>query len=124
MYRIELSLDLTFYLTFHVTLSAIPSNMTPLYAALKHNTCTRLCVPGCRYDYEGVDAAAAEQMMTNLNALIASGALVSKQYTHADKAFTVASMDNFEYTDPIDHSVSKNQVKPASLLGRAVLVFA
>ena len=83
-----------------------------------------LCVPGCRYDYEGVDAAAAEQMMTNLNALIASGALVSKQYTHADKTFTVASMDNFEYTDPIDHSVSKNQVKPASLLGRAVLVFA
>ena len=43
MYRIELSLDLTFHLTFHVTLGAMPRNMTPLYAALKHNTCTRLC---------------------------------------------------------------------------------
>ena len=50
-------------------------------------------------------------MMTNLNNLIESGSLVGKEYSHGDKAFKVAKMDNFEYTDPIDHSVSKKQVR-------------
>ena len=67
--------------------------------------------PSIRYDYEGCETAPAEQMMTNLNNLIDTCSLVGKEYSHGDKAFKVAKMDNFEYTDPIDHSVSKKQVR-------------
>ncbi|KAJ2005273.1 hypothetical protein GGI04_001201 [Coemansia thaxteri] len=56
-----------------------------------------------RYDYEEVDAAAAEQMV---DALRASGPGLVGQTIGG---FTVASVDDFSYTDPVDGSVSRNQ---------------
>jgi len=56
-----------------------------------------------RYDYEEVDSASANQMMAHLEKVIASAA--GKQFG----AYTVEKADNFEYNDPIDKSVSKNQ---------------
>ena len=64
-----------------------------------------------RYDYENCDAAPANQMMANLGNLIADPSLIGRSYKHGDKSFTVAKDDNFEYTDPIDQSVSSKQVK-------------
>ena len=49
-------------------------------------------------------------MMANLEAQVADQSLVGKDYRHDGKIFKVAKMDNFEYTDPIDKSVSKKQV--------------
>ena len=56
-----------------------------------------------RHDYEGVDADAAAEMLTELRA---------KLETLAGKSFAgieVAQADEFSYTDPVDASVSKGQ---------------
>ncbi|CAB1105895.1 unnamed protein product [Ectocarpus sp. CCAP 1310/34] len=56
-----------------------------------------------RYDYEGVASEGAEAMMDNLRA--------SSAQPGADlgSGFELKGIDDFEYTDPIDGSVSKNQ---------------
>jgi len=48
-----------------------------------------------RYDYEGVDSDKANQLMATLQA----------KFTQ----FPEGTADVYEYTDPVDHSVSKNQ---------------
>ena len=56
-----------------------------------------------RHDYEGVEADAAAEMLTELRA---------KLETLAGKSFAgieVAQADEFSYTDPVDASVSKGQ---------------
>ena len=50
-------------------------------------------------------------MMANLNALLNDSSFIGKQFSQAGKTFTLAKADNFEYTDPIDGSVSKGQVQ-------------
>ena len=62
-----------------------------------------------RYDYEQVDAGAAGKMMDNLNKMIESKSEVGKTLESHGKAFVVASMDNYAYTDPVDQSKSVNQ---------------
>lgn len=64
-----------------------------------------------RYDYEEVDSASAEKVMSNLSELFASSSFVSSSLsaTTSSTSFTVAEASNFSYTDPIDGSVSKNQ---------------
>merc|ERR1711988_2029353 len=52
-----------------------------------------------RYDYEGVDKPAAEAMKAK------SGTLVGKEFG----GMKMKVNDMFEYTDPVDGSVSKNQ---------------
>ena len=56
-----------------------------------------------RYDYEGVDKAAAEKMMAAM--VEAQPSLVGT--THG--GMTIGEADMFAYTDPVDGSVSKNQ---------------
>merc|ERR1711972_946256 len=56
-----------------------------------------------RYDYEGVDKAKAEEMMKLMAA--SSGKLVGTEVG----GMKIATNDVFEYTDPVDGSVSKNQ---------------
>jgi phosphoglucomutase len=56
-----------------------------------------------RHDYEAVDAAAADRMMADLRARLASLA----GQTFGD--FRVAQADDFVYTDPVDHSVATKQ---------------
>jgi phosphoglucomutase len=56
-----------------------------------------------RHDYEGVDSAAAQSLMTHLRASLAT--LVGQRFGDA----TVSSADDFAYTDPIDGSVSTAQ---------------
>jgi len=57
----------------------------------------------CRYDYEGVESEAANTMMKGL---------IEKCATMKGKemgGMKVDSAENFEYTDPVDKSVSSNQ---------------
>merc|ERR1712086_361352 len=56
-----------------------------------------------RYDFEGVDKAKAEAMMEAMKAK--AGTLVGKTFG----GMKMAQNDMFEYTDPVDGSISKNQ---------------
>lgn len=67
-------------------------------------------VTDCRYDYEEVDADAANKMMKDLEAVMFDHSFVGKQLSCGDKVYTVEKADNFEYNDPVDGSVSRNQV--------------
>merc|ERR1712176_1264288 len=56
-----------------------------------------------RYDYEGVDKAKAEEMMKMM--ADKKGTLVGQEFG----GMKMANNDVFEYTDPVDGSVTKNQ---------------
>jgi phosphoglucomutase len=64
-----------------------------------------------RYDYEEVSNKDGDEVMHILGEYISSGSLVGKTLRDevSGASYTVAATDNFEYTDPIDKSVSKNQ---------------
>ncbi|EJC99976.1 phosphoglucomutase [Fomitiporia mediterranea MF3/22] len=63
-----------------------------------------------RYDYEEVASDAAGKMVDALNKHIADGSLLGKEFkASTGESFTVSETTNFDYTDPIDKSVSKNQ---------------
>src|SRR3569623_1886740 len=56
-----------------------------------------------RHDYEGVDSAAAHRLVDDLRARLA--ALAGNNFGN----YTVASADDFSYTDPVDASLSTGQ---------------
>jgi len=56
-----------------------------------------------RYDFEGVDKAAAEGLIENLRNKV--GSLKGRSFG----AYVVESADDFHYTDPVDNSESPNQ---------------
>lgn len=58
-----------------------------------------------RYDYEEVDSKAANEMMAHLTKFSVAPDTKGKKFGN----YSVAECDNFEYHDPIDKSVSKNQ---------------
>lgn len=58
-----------------------------------------------RYDYEECDSEGANKMMAHLGEIIASADIKGKKFGN----YQVEKADNFEYLDPIDKSVSKNQ---------------
>ncbi|KAI8971270.1 phosphoglucomutase [Trametes punicea] len=64
-----------------------------------------------RYDYEEVSAVGAQSLVDAINVHISTGSLAST--SHVSKStgqkFTVVDVTNFDYTDPIDGSVSRNQ---------------
>ncbi|KAF7244474.1 Phosphoglucomutase-1 [Varanus komodoensis] len=62
-----------------------------------------------RYDYEEVDADGANKMMKDLETLFFDRSFVGKQLSAGDKSYTVEKADNFEYSDPVDGSISRNQ---------------
>lgn len=64
-----------------------------------------------RYDYEDVGSDDAQKIVDKLNKHISSGDLVGTKHTSKSTgtSFVVKETFNFDYTDPIDHSVSKNQ---------------
>jgi phosphoglucomutase len=63
-----------------------------------------------RYDYENCETDQANKMMDHLNAYVADESNIGKVYGDKDKTYKVTKADNFSYTDPVDNSVSKNQV--------------
>ncbi|KAJ3515178.1 hypothetical protein NLJ89_g1926 [Agrocybe chaxingu] len=64
-----------------------------------------------RYDYEEVPSEGANALVAHLNDALKSGSLNNTVHISTTSAtkFTVSGLYNFEYKDPIDHSVSKNQ---------------
>uniref|UniRef100_A0A8C1WLP2 Phosphoglucomutase 1 n=1 Tax=Cyprinus carpio TaxID=7962 RepID=A0A8C1WLP2_CYPCA len=62
-----------------------------------------------RYDYEDVDSDAANKMIEHLQTTMFDKAFVGQKFSSGDKTYQVDKADNFEYTDPVDGSVSKGQ---------------
>ncbi|XP_020566560.1 phosphoglucomutase-1 isoform X2 [Oryzias latipes] len=62
-----------------------------------------------RYDYQNVDLDAVCDMMEDLEIMIADKTFVKQRFAVKDKIFQVEKADNFEYTDPVDSSISRNQ---------------
>lgn len=60
-----------------------------------------------RYDYEQVDAAKASELVARLLSLAGEGGAAAQ--TAAEHGFELATLDEFEYTDPVDGSVSSRQ---------------
>lgn len=56
-------------------------------------------------------------MMEDLEILITDKSFVKQRFAVEDKIYQVEKADNFEYTDPADSTISRNQVhSSASLL--------
>jgi phosphoglucomutase len=64
-----------------------------------------------RYDYEEVSSEGANKLVALLDGAITSSSFANKTYKSksTNQDFTITSVTNFSYTDPIDGSVSKNQ---------------
>ncbi|KAI5628247.1 phosphoglucomutase-1, partial [Silurus asotus] len=62
-----------------------------------------------RYDYEEVDSDAANKMIAELQQTMFDKSFVGQKFSSGDKTYEVEKADNFEYTDPVDGSVSKGQ---------------
>lgn len=50
-------------------------------------------------------------MIKDLEKAMFDPSFVGKKFSSGDKSYEVAVADNFAYTDPVDGSVSKNQVR-------------
>ncbi|XP_071836994.1 phosphoglucomutase-1-like [Apostichopus japonicus] len=65
-----------------------------------------------RWDYEGVDAEKAKAMMAHLRTLIDSSQtkdFIGRSFAQEGKTYVISEADDFEYKDPIDESIAKNQ---------------
>lgn len=66
-----------------------------------------------RFDYEGLDPRAAFYLMKDLEAVISDKAFTNQRFAVGDHIYIVEKADNFEYIDPVDGSVARNQVSLA-----------
>ncbi|KAH9849026.1 phosphoglucomutase [Lenzites betulinus] len=78
-----------------------------------------------RYDYEEVPSVGAQSLVDAINVHITTGSLAST--AHVSKStgqkFTVADVTNFDYTDPIDGSISRNQGQIVTFADGSRVVF-
>ncbi|KAJ8262873.1 hypothetical protein COCON_G00153300 [Conger conger] len=63
----------------------------------------------CRFDYEGVDPRAAFYLMRDLEGVIQDKAFLTQKFAVGNNVYSVEKADNFEYIDPVDGSVTRNQ---------------
>lgn len=78
-----------------------------------------------RYDYEEVPSEGANALVANLNEALKTGSLDNTVHTATSSSttFTVSGLYDFEYKDPIDHSVSKNQGQVITFTDGSRVVF-
>jgi len=64
-----------------------------------------------RYDYEEVPSDGAQALINKLNKLFSTPSFISSSHSakSVPETFTIANVENFRYTDPIDNSLSENQ---------------
>ena len=62
-----------------------------------------------RYDFEEVTTEAGSLLINNLRSLVESQSLLSTSLSGNGETYTVSSMVDFEYVDPVDKSVSSKQ---------------
>lgn len=57
-----------------------------------------------------MDLDAAVEMMLDLELMISDRAFNGQVFTVGEKKYQVEAADNFEYSDPVDGTLSRNQV--------------
>lgn len=68
------------------------------------------CCLSRRFDYEGLDPRVAFYLMRDLEAIILDKAFMSQRFAVGDHVYGVEKSENFEYVDPVDGNVARNQV--------------
>lgn len=68
------------------------------------------CCLSLRFDYEALDPRVAFYLMRDLEALILDKAFMSQRFAVGDHVYGVEKSENFEYVDPVDGNVARNQV--------------
>uniref|UniRef100_A0AAY4AB52 Phosphoglucomutase n=1 Tax=Denticeps clupeoides TaxID=299321 RepID=A0AAY4AB52_9TELE len=63
----------------------------------------------CRFDYDALDPRAAFYLMKDLEAVITEKAFPSQKFAVGNNVYSVEKADNFEYIDPVDGTVARNQ---------------
>ncbi|KAF3851206.1 hypothetical protein F7725_012978 [Dissostichus mawsoni] len=63
----------------------------------------------CRFDYEGLEPRAAFYLMRDLESVMSDKAFTSQKFAVGDHVYSVERADNFEYIDPVDGNVARNQ---------------
>ncbi|MED6253652.1 Phosphoglucomutase-5, partial [Ataeniobius toweri] len=63
----------------------------------------------CRFDYEGLDPRAAFYLMRDLETVISDKAFSTQKFAVGDNVYSVERAENFEYIDPVDGTVARNQ---------------
>lgn len=78
-----------------------------------------------RYDYEEVPSEGANALVAHLNEALKTGSLDNTTHTATTSSttFTVSGLYDFEYKDPIDHSISKNQGQVITFTDGSRVVF-
>ncbi|XP_026791711.3 phosphoglucomutase-1 [Pangasianodon hypophthalmus] len=76
-----------------------------------------------RYDYEDVEIDIAVDLMLDLEVVISDKAFVGQIFTVGEKTYEVEKADNFEYNDPVDGSVTRNQGLRIIFKGGSRIVF-
>ncbi|KAG7329828.1 hypothetical protein KOW79_006050 [Hemibagrus wyckioides] len=76
-----------------------------------------------RYDYEDVEIDIAVDLMLDLEVIITDKAFVGQKFTVGEKTYEVEKADNFEYNDPVDGSVTRNQGLRIIFQGGSRIVF-
>jgi phosphoglucomutase len=78
-----------------------------------------------RYDYEEVPSDGAQALVAHLNKALTSGSLDNTTHTSTSTSttFVVSGLYDFEYKDPIDHSVSSNQGQVITFTDGSRVVF-
>lgn len=74
-----------------------------------------ICVFCDRFDYEGLDPRAAFHLMRDLEGVISDKAFISQKFAVGDHIYSVEKAENFEYIDPVDGTVARNQVSMGKL---------
>uniref|UniRef100_A0A0B7AEG1 phosphoglucomutase (alpha-D-glucose-1,6-bisphosphate-dependent) n=1 Tax=Arion vulgaris TaxID=1028688 RepID=A0A0B7AEG1_9EUPU len=62
-----------------------------------------------RYDYENISSEAGDKIMAVLNDLIKDPKTKGMTFSSAGQTYEISHADNFEHTDPIDGTISRNQ---------------
>ncbi|XP_069778142.1 phosphoglucomutase-like protein 5 isoform X2 [Narcine bancroftii] len=63
----------------------------------------------CRFDYEEIDPRVSFYLMRDLEALITERSFTNQQFAVGNHIYSVEKTENFEYTDPVDGTVTRNQ---------------
>lgn len=77
--------------------------------------CLCVCFVMVRFDYEGLDPRAAFHLMRDLEGVISDKAFISQKFAVGDHIYSVEKAENFEYIDPVDGTVARNQVSMGKL---------
>ncbi|CAB1322218.1 unnamed protein product [Coregonus sp. 'balchen'] len=76
----------------------------------------------CRFDYEGVDPRAAFYLMRDLEGVITDKAFLTQKFAVGTNVYSVERADNFEYIDPVDGTVVRNQAVLGPLIAIALKI--